>query len=163
MYSAMIHLSRNKKRHCVFRLHAHSRKMFRLVTRTRPSVTRNPLVRTPYRVYTTAPKQHYPPEEEANRIFEEARKYWTPQLLNPEDVQRRVVAVVKAFEKVDHPEKVTPQSHFQKDLGLDSLDTIDLLMEMEDEFVVEVPDLELEKIRSISEAISYFSTHPYAK
>jgi NADH dehydrogenase (ubiquinone) 1 alpha/beta subcomplex 1 len=114
-------------------------------------------------VYSTGPKQHYPPEEEANRIFEEARKHWTPQYLQSEDVQRRVLAVVKSFEKVDHPEKVTPQSHLQKDLGLDSLDTLDLLMEIEDEFVVEVPDLELEKIRSVADAIKYFSSHPYAK
>ena len=59
--------------------------------------------------------------------------------------------------------QVTPSAHFQKDLGLDSLDTVELVMAFEEEFAVEIPDVEADKILSTSEAIQYISAHPQAK
>ena len=53
--------------------------------------------------------------------------------------------VVKAFEKVD-PAKVTPSSSFKDDLELDSLDTVELVMAMEEEFAIEIPDTEADRI-----------------
>lgn len=52
---------------------------------------------------------------------------------------------------------------FQKDLGLDSLDTVELVMAIEEEFAIEIPDSEADKILSCSDAISYISAHPMAK
>ena len=52
---------------------------------------------------------------------------------------------------------------FIEDLGLDSLDVVEVVMAIEDEFAVEIPDIEADKISSIAEAIDYISTHPMAK
>lgn len=59
--------------------------------------------------------------------------------------------------------QVTPSAHFQKDLGLDSLDTVEVVMAFEEEFAVEIPDVEADKILSTSDAIGYISAHPQAK
>jgi len=77
-------------------------------------------------------------------------------------VQERVIGVVKAFAKVD-AKKVTPTSAFGADLGLDSLDTVEVVMAMEEEFAVEIPDAEADKIQSIPEAVAYLSANPDAK
>jgi len=59
--------------------------------------------------------------------------------------------------------QVTAGAHFQKDLGLDSLDTVEVVMAFEEEFAVEIPDSEADKIMSASDAINYISAHPHAK
>jgi NADH dehydrogenase (ubiquinone) 1 alpha/beta subcomplex 1 len=59
--------------------------------------------------------------------------------------------------------QVTASAHFQKDLGLDSLDTVEVVMAFEEEFAVEIPDSEADKIMSASDAINYISAHPHAK
>ncbi|KAJ7294117.1 hypothetical protein O6H91_19G004600 [Diphasiastrum complanatum] len=82
--------------------------------------------------------------------------------LNKNEVVDRVLNVVKTFPKVD-PSKVTPSSSFQKDLGLDSLDTVEVVMAFEDEFALEIPDSEADKIASCADAIEYIASHPQAK
>lgn len=59
--------------------------------------------------------------------------------------------------------QVTPTSEFQKDLGLDSLDTVELVMALEEEFAIEIPDSEADKILSCADAINYIASHPMAK
>ncbi|DBA99496.1 TPA: hypothetical protein ACH3X3_012083 [Trebouxia sp. C0006] len=59
--------------------------------------------------------------------------------------------------------EVSPSAHFQKDLGLDSLDTVEVVMAFEEEFAVEIPDVEADKILSTADAIQYISAHPQAK
>ncbi|KAI5647558.1 hypothetical protein M9H77_33563 [Catharanthus roseus] len=81
--------------------------------------------------------------------------------LDKEEVVARVLDVVKSFPKVD-PAKVTPDVHFQKDLGLDSLDTVEIVMALEEEFKLEIPDKEADKIDSCSLAIEYIYNHPMA-
>ncbi|KAI8877195.1 acyl carrier protein [Backusella circina FSU 941] len=70
------------------------------------------------------------------------------------DVQTRVLDVVKGFDKVD-ASKVTPEASFIKDLGLDSLDTVEVVMAIEEEFSVEIPDKDADAIQSIKQAIDY--------
>jgi NADH dehydrogenase (ubiquinone) 1 alpha/beta subcomplex 1 len=48
-------------------------------------------------------------------------------------------------------------------LGLDSLDIVEVVMAIEDEFAIEIPDQEADKIESIKDAIDYISSHPMAK
>jgi len=56
-------------------------------------------------------------------------------------------------------EKVKLEASFVEDLGADSLDTVELVMAFEEEFGVEIPDEEAEKIRSVGEAVTYLKEH----
>eukprot|EP00181_Compsopogon_caeruleus_P004861 CAMPEP_0184680954 /NCGR_PEP_ID=MMETSP0312-20130426/3879_1 /TAXON_ID=31354 /ORGANISM="Compsopogon coeruleus, Strain SAG 36.94" /LENGTH=147 /DNA_ID=CAMNT_0027131431 /DNA_START=52 /DNA_END=495 /DNA_ORIENTATION=- len=82
--------------------------------------------------------------------------------LAQEEVQERVLMVVRNFEKVA-PDQVTADSHFTNDLGLDSLDTVELVMAMEEEFAIEIPDADADKILTCKDAVGYISNNPNAK
>lgn len=56
-------------------------------------------------------------------------------------------------------EDVTAQSSFIDDLGADSLDTVNLVMALEEEFETEIPDEESEKLSTVQDAIDYVNTH----
>ncbi len=56
-------------------------------------------------------------------------------------------------------EEITPEASFQGDFGADSLDIVELIMAMEEEFKINIPDEEAEKIRTVGEAISYIENH----
>lgn len=62
-----------------------------------------------------------------------------------EDIQQRVLNVCSKYDKIDS-EKLTLESHFVNDLGLDSLDHVEIMMELEDEFGLEIPDQDAEKL-----------------
>lgn len=53
------------------------------------------------------------------------------------------------------PDKISGETSFVNDLGADSLDTVELVMEFEDEFETSIPDDEAEKIQTVGQAISY--------
>ena len=57
------------------------------------------------------------------------------------------------------PEQVTPEASFIDDLGADSLDTVELVMALEEEFECEIPDEEAEKITTVQQAIDYVKSH----
>ena len=57
------------------------------------------------------------------------------------------------------PEEVTPEASFVEDLGADSLDTVELVMALEEEFDIEIPDEDAEKIQSVNDAIEYITEH----
>eukprot|EP00752_Nemacystus_decipiens_P010292 g9170.t1 len=82
--------------------------------------------------------------------------------LDKGDVTARILAVVKAFEKVD-PTKVSETALFKDDLKLDSLDAVEVVMAIEDEFTIEIPDSEADKIVGIADAVAYIISHPAAK
>jgi acyl carrier protein len=54
-----------------------------------------------------------------------------------------------------NPEQVTPQASFIEDLGADSLDTVELVMAFEEEFSIEVPDEDAEKLQTVGNVIDY--------
>ena len=54
---------------------------------------------------------------------------------------------------------VTPNAKFIEDLGADSLDTVELVMELEEEFDISIPDEDAEKIATVGEAIKYIEEH----
>ena len=56
------------------------------------------------------------------------------------------------------PEKVTDEASFVEDLGADSLDTVELVMELEEEFDINIPDDAAEKIQTVGEAISHIES-----
>jgi len=59
--------------------------------------------------------------------------------------------------------QVNPNAHFQNDLGLDSLDSVEIVMALEEEFGFEIPDNEADKINSIKLAVDFIASHPQAK
>ncbi len=54
-----------------------------------------------------------------------------------------------------NPEQVVPEAKFIEDLGADSLDTVELVMALEEEFGAEIPDEEAEKLKTVGDAIKY--------
>ena len=54
---------------------------------------------------------------------------------------------------------VTPEAHFVDDLGADSLDTVELVMKFEEDFDIEIPDEDAEKIQTVQDAIDYINAH----
>ena len=56
-------------------------------------------------------------------------------------------------------EKVTPEASFVEDLGADSLDTVELVMAFEEEFGMEIPDEEAEKLQTVRDAVNYIQQH----
>ena len=69
-------------------------------------------------------------------------------------VAERVIDIVAEQLGVDK-EKVKPETSFVNDLGADSLDTVELVMELEEEFDINIPDDAAEKIQTVGEAIEF--------
>ncbi len=61
------------------------------------------------------------------------------------------------------PEEVVPEASFVDDLGADSLDTVELVMALEEEFGIEIPDEDAEKIQTVGDAIRYIEEKASAK
>jgi len=70
------------------------------------------------------------------------------------DIASRVIAIIVDKLGVDENE-VTPEASFTNDLGADSLDTVELIMEFEKEFNMGIPDDQAESISTVGEAIKY--------
>ena len=56
-------------------------------------------------------------------------------------------------------DQIKPESAFVEDLGADSLDTVELVMALEEEFEIDIPDEEAEKIRTFQDVLNYIKTH----
>lgn len=107
--------------------------------------------------------------------------------MDPKAVTDRIIEVIKNFEKVRcspsfvslhacalgsvtnesvlqvDAKKVSAAARFKEDLDLDSLDAVEVVMAIEEEFCIEIPDSEADKILSIPDAVAYISGHPMAK
>ena len=74
------------------------------------------------------------------------------------DIQERVKKIIIEQLGVKE-EEVKPEASFENDLGADSLDTVELVMALEEEFETEIPDEEAEKIKTVQAAIDYVKSH----
>jgi NADH dehydrogenase (ubiquinone) 1 alpha/beta subcomplex 1 len=75
-----------------------------------------------------------------------------PQPLTTQGIEDRVMALLKDFDKVP-AQKLSLDSHFISDLGLDSLDQVEITMALEDEFNIEIPDKDAEEILTPRQAV----------
>ncbi len=76
--------------------------------------------------------------------------------MSTDDIYNRVRKIVSDQLGVEDA-KVTPDANFQNDLGADSLDTVELVMAFEEEFDLEIPDEDAEKIAKVSDAVDYIT------
>ena len=74
------------------------------------------------------------------------------------EIEARVKAIIVDKLGVDESE-VTPAASFTNDLGADSLDTVELIMELEKEFGISIPDDQAEKISTVQDAIDYIANN----
>jgi acyl carrier protein len=74
------------------------------------------------------------------------------------DISSRVKAIIVDKLGVDEKE-VTPEASFTNDLGADSLDTVELIMEFEKEFNIAIPDDQAENIQTVGQAVTYIEAN----
>ncbi|XP_026327467.1 acyl carrier protein, mitochondrial isoform X3 [Hyposmocoma kahamanoa] len=87
-------------------------------------------------------------------LFSGVRNYSGGPPLTLSLIQQRVILVLQLYDKID-PSKLNPDSHFINDLGLDSLDHVEVIMAMEDEFGFEIPDGDAERLMKPKDIIQY--------
>jgi acyl carrier protein len=75
-------------------------------------------------------------------------------MATPEENQERIKSIIVEQLGVSL-EEVTPQASFIEDLGADSLDIVELIMALEEEFDMEIPDEDAEKIQTVDDVIKY--------
>lgn len=73
------------------------------------------------------------------------------------DIFETVKGIVVDQLEVEDPSKVVPSANFANDLGADSLDVVELVMALEEEFDIEIPDEAAENILTVQEAVDYIS------
>ena len=78
-----------------------------------------------------------------------------------ENIEARVKKVVAEQLRINEAD-IKNESAFIEDLGADSLDTVELVMALEDAFSIEIPDSEQEKLRTVQQAIDYIKEHQKA-
>jgi acyl carrier protein len=72
--------------------------------------------------------------------------------------QDQLIKIIANQLQIDE-DQVAPDASFMDDLGADSLDTVELIMALEEEFNLEIPDSDAEKIRTVQDAIDYMNVH----
>lgn len=70
------------------------------------------------------------------------------------ELEKQVVTLISKSLKIEE-DKVKPECSFIDDLGADSLDIVELVMAMEDEFQIDIPDKDAESIKTVQDAINY--------
>ena len=88
-------------------------------------------------------------------------KSWRGDDLEREEVLGRIQEITADRLGVDEGD-VTPDASFREDLEADSLDLVELIMELEEQFGMEIPDDEAEKITTVEEAVDYVMEHQAA-
>ena len=94
------------------------------------------------------PRGHFPPGPPGPR--EE-----TQEMASVEDKVKSIIVEQLGISE----DEVKPEASFIDDLGADSLDIVELVMAMEEEFEIEIPDEEAENIKTVGDAINYISQH----
>ncbi|XP_012521365.1 acyl carrier protein, mitochondrial isoform X1 [Monomorium pharaonis] len=86
--------------------------------------------------------------------IKQVRQYSHKDPLTLDIIKQRVLLVLKLYDKIESS-KLTLESHFMDDLGLDSLDHVEIIMAMEDEFGFEIPDMDAERLLKPKDIVRY--------
>lgn len=127
------------------------------VAAARPAIS-SPVARLAVR--SAAPATWMP--KTAAAPWSAVRCYAAAAGLDKTAVEERIIALLRNFDKVNDPEAIKPTSHFANDLGLDSLDTVEVVMAIEEEFSLEIPDKDADTIHSVDKAVEYILSQPDA-
>ncbi|CAX44831.1 acyl carrier protein, mitochondrial precursor, putative [Candida dubliniensis CD36] len=81
--------------------------------------------------------------------------------LTRENTKERIIELLEGYDKVDQSKgEITEQSSFTSDLGLDSLDVVEVIMELEHEFNIQIPDNEADSLKTVGQTIDYILSQP---
>jgi NADH dehydrogenase (ubiquinone) 1 alpha/beta subcomplex 1 len=94
--------------------------------------------------------------------WQAVRCYASGSSLDKTEVYERIKQLLSGFDKVNDPSNITESAHFANDLGLDSLDTVEVVMAIEEEFSIEIPDKDADNIHSVEKAVEYILSQPDA-
>ncbi|KAJ1356675.1 hypothetical protein KIN20_014414 [Parelaphostrongylus tenuis] len=86
----------------------------------------------------------------------QARSYSEKAPLTRKTLEDRIILVLSLYDKID-PKKLTLDSDFVQDLGLDSLDHVEVIMAMEDEFGFEIPDGDADRLKTPRDIFQYIA------
>jgi acyl carrier protein len=86
----------------------------------------------------------------------------SPDEVDVQEIENKVIEIISEQMGVDKSE-ITRETSFINDLNADSLDTVELVMEFEDEFDMSIPDEEAEKIQTVGAAVDYIINAIHAK
>jgi acyl carrier protein len=78
--------------------------------------------------------------------------------MTPEDALKKITDILFDQLGVDR-DLITPEAKLEEDLGADSLDLVEIIMAMEDEFVIDIPDEHAEKLQTVRQLADYAQTH----
>lgn len=82
--------------------------------------------------------------------------------LTREIAKERIYELLEDYEKIQPGKEITDQSSFVQDLGLDSLDVVEVVMELEHEFNIQIPDHEADSLKTVGQTIDYILAQPDA-
>jgi NADH dehydrogenase (ubiquinone) 1 alpha/beta subcomplex 1 len=85
----------------------------------------------------------------------------TSSFKDPREVEERVIDVLSDFPGIDKT-KLVATSHFEKDLGMDSLDQVEVVLAIEDEFRIRLTDQEAETMHTVGDIIKYVCESPHS-
>lgn len=118
-----------------------------------------PAVAAQRTVFAAAPRASVMPKIQS---FQAVRMYSAGGALNKDEVEGRIVSLLQGFDKVNDIANIKGTAHFANDLGLDSLDTVEVVMAIEEEFSIEIPDKDADAIHSVEHAVEYILKQPDA-
>jgi NADH dehydrogenase (ubiquinone) 1 alpha/beta subcomplex 1 len=87
----------------------------------------------------------------------QTRFYSSAPELTKEIISARIVDLLQSYSKTTKNVTITPETSFTKDLGYDSFDVVEVLMEMEYEFSILIPDKEADEIKTVGQAIDFIA------
>lgn len=90
------------------------------------------------------------------------RHYSAFPALTRDIAKERILELLEGYDKVDATKEITEESSFVSDLGLDSLDVVEVVMEVEHEFNIQIPDHEADTLKTVGQTIDYILAQPDA-